>query len=131
MAITRNVARPVTKEEERLERAVLSSRPDGTYSLQVQRQVLGKTAQGDIVSARGTPHAIERASSVVKDETATLASGAVIRLADIVEALDILADRWSAQDESARNTPKPEQLPVVGGRAGVTPPMPAAPLGRL
>jgi hypothetical protein len=102
MAVTRNVARPVTKEEERLERVVLAARQDGTYTLQVQRQVFGKTAQNDVVSARMADHAIERASSVVRDETATLASGAVIRLADIVEAFDILADRWSAQDETGR-----------------------------
>jgi hypothetical protein len=126
MAITRNVALPVTKEEERLERVVLAARPDGTYSLQVHRQVLGKTAQNVIVAARGAQHPIARASSVVKDETATLASGTVIRLADIVEALDILSDRWSAQDEAERNTPLTAPEPIVGERFAGRPALPAS-----
>jgi hypothetical protein len=117
MAVTRTIAKPVVKEEERLESAILTVRQDGSYALSVRRQVLGRAQNNELLSVRRAERPVERASGEVANETVTLASGTVIRLVDVVEALDLLADRWAGEDvaraEEARNRPEP----VVGRRA--------------
>jgi len=116
MARTTTVDKPVTKEEERLERVVLASRPDGTYTLRIERQILGKTASNEIVAARRSPFPIQRPSSEIQAESVMITGGVTITIPQIIEAFELLGDRWAAADEIQRA--KPPIPPPPDNRVG-------------
>ena len=116
MARTITVDKPVTKEEDRLERVVLAARPDGSYTLRIDRQVLGKTASNEVVAVRRNPIPIERRSSQIQSESITITGGVTLTIPQIIEAFELLGDRWMAADEIERA--KPPRPPPPDNRVG-------------
>jgi hypothetical protein len=111
MAITRTIARPMTREEDRVAAVTVDMPPSGGFSIHASRVVTGRANDGSIVGSPRGGAQIARSSARISSETVTLASGAIVRVTDIVEALDLLADRWGAEDDAARAqgpAPRPE-----------------------
>jgi len=102
MAVTRNIAKPMTREEDRVGSITIDTPPSGGYSIHMRRVITGRANDGSVVSAPRGGAQVDRDSTRVTSETATLASGTIVKLADIIEALDVLADRWVAEDDVAR-----------------------------
>jgi hypothetical protein len=99
MAITRDVERPTTAEEERTVRITIRTPRAGNYSVSINREIVARDAEGEAIgNPRPIPIPINRSFAAVMKESVTLDDGTAITIPQIAETIAKLADRWAVED---------------------------------
>ena len=92
MAITHEDVTKQIQSETRTWRINIET-PRGVVPVITAHRELIKTADGELIGSSPMP-AVERNVGSVISETVTLASGKVVSVADMVEAIPAFIDRW-------------------------------------
>jgi hypothetical protein len=103
MAVKRPIANAAVEEEERTLRVTIETPRSGAYSVSVIREVLRKDSGGRALSSELVPQPVDRKVANVIQETVTLASGTIVKVVDVMEAISLICDRWASEDVTARS----------------------------